>query len=129
LPACWKDATLDEPAVTPVRILADARRLREGDGARFVIVLDGVSRDAFAVRHRGAVHAYVNSCRHQSLPLDFGDARFFDEAYDALVCCHHGARYRPDTGECVDGPCVGGRLTPLAVEERDGALWCVGPGR
>lgn len=113
----------------PVRILADARRLREGDGARFEVTVDGVSRDAFVVRWRGRAHAYVNSCRHQSLTLDFGDAHFFDEAYDALVCCHHGARYRPDTGECLEGPCNGGRLTALAVEERDGALWCVGLAR
>jgi hypothetical protein len=68
-------------------------------------------------------------CRHQSLPLDFGDAHYFDEAYDALVCCHHGARYRPESGECFAGPCLGGRLTPLVVEERDGALWCVGAAR
>jgi nitrite reductase/ring-hydroxylating ferredoxin subunit len=90
------------------------------------VVLDGVARDAFAVRWRGAVHAYVNTCRHQARNLDFGNARFFDETYDALVCCHHGARYRPDTGECIEGPCAGHALTPLAVEERDGALWCVG---
>jgi nitrite reductase/ring-hydroxylating ferredoxin subunit len=109
-------------------VLADARRLREGDGVRFTVVLDGVSRDAFAVRYRGRVHAYVNSCRHQSLALDFGDAHFFDEPYDALVCCHHGARYRPQTGECFDGPCRGAHLTPLVIEERDGGLWCLGGG-
>ena len=112
----------------PVRILPDARRLGETAGVRFVVILDGVSRDAFAVRWRGRVHAWVNTCRHQGLALDFGDAHFFDEACDALVCCHHGARYGPDTGECVAGPCVGARLTPLVVEERDGALWCVGRG-
>ena len=119
----------DPIAFTPVCIIPDARRLREGDGARFTVVLDGVARDAFVVRYRGRTHAYVNSCRHQSLPLDFGDAHFFDDAYDALVCCHHGARYRPESGECVAGPCRGARLTPLAVEERDGALWCVGAAR
>jgi len=108
-------------------ILSDARRLREGQGLRFEVVLDGVARDAFAVRWHGRVHAYVNMCRHESLPLDFGDAHFFDEAYDALVCCHHGARYRPDDGVCVDGPCVGGRLTRLEVVERDGALWWEDP--
>src|SRR5262245_25822402 len=110
----------------PIRILEDAARLGEGQGLRFVIRLDGIERDAFAVRYRGVVHAYVNVCRHQLLNLDFGDAHFFDDAYNALVCCHHGARYRPETGECVDGPCVGARLTALAVEERDGALWCLG---
>jgi nitrite reductase/ring-hydroxylating ferredoxin subunit len=118
----------DAVPLAPVRIV-EAKRLREGDGVRFSIALDGVSRDAFAVRWHGQVHAYVNTCRHESLPLDFGDAHFFDESYDALVCCHHGARYRPDDGVCVAGPCAGGRLTTLAVEERDGVLWCHGRRR
>ena len=109
-----------------VRILPDARRLGEGQGARFRIVLEGVEREAFAVRYRGRVYGYLNTCRHQGLALDFGDGRFFDEAYDALVCCHHGARYRPESGACLEGPCEGGRLTALAIEERDGALWCLG---
>ncbi len=105
-------------------ILGDARKLGEGAGLRFTITVHGVSRDAFAIRFHGRLYAYVNSCRHETLPLDFGDARFFDEDYDALVCCHHGARYAPETGVCVAGPCEGGRLTKLLIEERDGAVWC-----
>ena len=108
------------------RVLADARGLGEGTAVRFTVTVDGVGRDAFAVRWKGRVHAYLNACRHQSLPLDFGDAHFFDDACDALVCCHHGARYRPDSGECFEGPCRGSWLTPLAVEERGAELWCVG---
>ena len=110
----------------PLQVLAEARRLGEGQGVRFELLLDGVAREAFAVRFRGRCYGYLNVCRHQGLSLDFGDARFFDEEYDALVCCHHGARYRPETGECLAGACSGGRLTALAMEERDGALWCVG---
>ena len=110
----------------PLRVLAEARRLGESQGLRFRISLEGIERSAFAVRYRGIVYAYLNTCRHQSLELDFGDAHFFDDDYDALVCCHHGARYRPDTGECVGGPCAGGRLTALAIEDRDGGLWCLG---
>jgi len=113
----------------PARVLAEARRLGEGQGVRFRVWLDGIEREAFAVRYRGKLHAYVNSCRHQALALDFGDAHFFDDAYDALVCCHHGARYRPESGECFEGPCAGARLTALALEEREGELWCVGRAR
>lgn len=109
-----------------VRVVSDAARLPEGAAVCFAVTVDGVSRDAFAVRWKGRVHAYLNSCRHQSLPLDFGDAHFFDEAYDALVCCHHGARYRPDSGLCVEGPCRGARLTALVVEARGAELWCTG---
>ncbi|HEY2956342.1 MAG TPA: Rieske 2Fe-2S domain-containing protein [Candidatus Eisenbacteria bacterium] len=110
-------------------VLPRARELAEGTGARFSVVVEGIPRDAFVVRYRGRLYAYLNTCRHELFNLDFGDAHFFDDAYDALVCCHHGARYRPETGECVSGPCEGGRLTALALEERDGALWCVGVGR
>lgn len=106
--------------------IAAAASLREGGGVRFRVTLDGVAYDAFAVRWRGAVRAYVNACRHQSRPLDFGDAHFFDAALDALVCRHHGARFAPDTGRCVHGPCEGASLTALAVEERGGELWCTG---
>ncbi len=116
-------------AFSPVRVLSDARRLEEGAGARFSVVVEGLQHDAFAVRYRGRLYAYLNTCRHELLNLDFGDAHFFDGDYDALVCCHHGARYRPESGECISGPCEGGRLTTLALEEREGALWCVGVGR
>jgi len=110
----------------PVRILPDAGRLGEREGARFTVRIDGVLRDAFVVRFRGRPYAYLNACRHLSLPLDFGDACFLDGAGDALVCVHHGARYRPESGECMAGPCSGGRLTALALEERGRELWCVG---
>jgi nitrite reductase/ring-hydroxylating ferredoxin subunit len=116
-------------ASQPVRVMEDARRLGEGQGVRFRLWVEGVERTAFAVRYRGQVYGYLNTCRHQSLELDFGDAHFFDDEYDALVCCHHGARYRPESGECVAGPCEGARLTPLKVEEREGALWCSGVSR
>ena len=63
------------------------------------------------------------------MPLDFGDARFFDDAYDAIVCCQHGARYTPETGECIAGPCAGGRLTALALELREREVWSAGTVR
>ena len=110
----------------PVLVVREAHRLREGDGVRFRILDHGLERDAFAVRYRGGALAFLNTCRHQSLALDFGDARFFDDQADALVCVHHGARYAPETGVCVAGPCVGSRLTRLGLEERGGGLWCTG---
>jgi nitrite reductase/ring-hydroxylating ferredoxin subunit len=120
---------VDPSEFSSVRVVADVRRLEEGMGARFSVVVEGIQRDAFVVRYRGGLFGYLNTCRHELLPLDFGDAHFFDGDYDALVCCHHGARYRPETGECISGPCEGGRLTALALEERDGGLWCVGVKR
>jgi nitrite reductase/ring-hydroxylating ferredoxin subunit len=111
----------------PFRVLADDRRLGEGAALRFVVAIDGIERPAFVVRWRGACHAYLNVCRHQGRELDFGDGRFFDDDYDALVCCHHGARYDPANGRCACGPCAGGVLTALALEQRGPELWVLGP--
>ena len=110
----------------PVRVLADATGLAEGESVRFRILLDGVDYEAFALRWRGRWHAYVNRCRHQLLPLDFGDGHLLDAATGRLVCVHHGAEYEPDSGRCVAGPCEGANLTVLALEEREGGLWCLG---
>lgn len=114
------------PPAREVLVHPDARRLGETRGVRFRVALDGVVEEAFAVRWRGALHAWVIRCRHQGLALDFGDARFFDEAADALVCVHHGARFDPASGTCVAGPCAGARLTPLGLETRGAELWCTG---
>jgi nitrite reductase/ring-hydroxylating ferredoxin subunit len=110
----------------PVPILPAGRTLGEGAGLRFEVRIEGIPRDAFAVRWRGELRAYLNTCRHQAQNLDFGDAHFFDEAFDALVCCHHGARYAPDSGRCVEGPCAGKSLTALVLETRDDGTWCTG---
>ena len=113
----------------PVCVMSEARRLREGDGLTFDVVVDNVPRAAFAVRYKGKPYGFINMCPHQWLPLDFGDAHFFDDEYDAIVCCNHGGRFTPETGECVAGPPLGGHLTRLTMEERDGELWCVGVAR
>ncbi|HET9763536.1 MAG TPA: Rieske 2Fe-2S domain-containing protein [Casimicrobiaceae bacterium] len=95
-----------------------------GPGLRFEVHRAGEPLPAFAVRFRGVVHAYVNECRHQSTELDWNPGEFFDTDRIYLVCATHGALYQPDSGVCVDGPCRGARLTPVAVRERDGAIYC-----
>ena len=110
----------------PCVVLHDATRLAEGASVRFRIVLEGVCRDAFAVRWRGGLYAYVDMCRHQARSLSYGDGQVLDVGEGLLVCRHHGARYVPRSGLCIDGPCVGASLTALALELRDGALVCTG---
>ena len=93
-----------------------------GDGVRFEVQLRGIRQPAFAIRFEGVAHAYVNRCAHVGVELDWMPGKFFDSEGLLLLCSSHGALYDPATGECLGGPCRGGGLEKLAVEERDGAI-------
>jgi len=84
-------------------------RFREGDAAFYGMVL----------RDGDQVWGFVDSCPHTGQPLSlFGD-RYFTREGDLLLCSGHGALFRPETGECIAGPCVGGALTGWPVTVRD----------
>jgi nitrite reductase/ring-hydroxylating ferredoxin subunit len=91
-----------------------------GPGIRFTIERDGRAVEAFAIRHRGVVRAYVNACAHREVELDWLPGAFFTADRLHLVCSLHGALYEPDTGRCIAGPCRGAALVALPVREREG---------
>lgn len=98
-------------------ICASEVLLDGGDALRFDIETDSGPVQAFALRWRGCVYAYVNRCAHVPIELDWNPGKVMDDSGEYLMCAMHGALYAPDTGECVSGPCVGKRLRALAVSE------------
>lgn len=64
----------------------------------------------------GQVKAYINRCPHLAIPLEWQENEFLDKGTDLIRCATHGALFLPDSGECVSGPCVGDRLTPVAIQ-------------
>ena len=70
------------------------------------------------------VRAFKNECRHLPMPLDDRDpSELWDPAGRYLVCNSHGARYRPEDGLCVAGPCEGSHLKALPVHVSDGEVF------
>jgi nitrite reductase/ring-hydroxylating ferredoxin subunit len=103
--------------------LFDLADLRERSSLRFPLPLG----EGFAVRDAsGAVRAYVNICPHRAQPVDVGDGRLWLPSGE-IECQAHGARFDPASGACTGGPCDGWPLTPLPIEERDGAAWLADP--
>lgn len=83
----------------------------------------GQTVEAFCVRYRGVLQAWVNSCPHWGVGLDLDDGVFWQDGDGPyLVCQNHAARFRPDDGYCESGPCFGGFLKPVPVEEADGVV-------
>jgi len=101
-----------------------------GDGGlavAFDVVFAGETCRAFAIRHAGRVHAYLNRCAHVAMEMDWQPNHFFDDTGRWLLCSTHGAVYRPDTGACAGGPCRGG-LVKITLTEQEGVVhWHTAP--
>jgi nitrite reductase/ring-hydroxylating ferredoxin subunit len=95
-----------------------------GSGIRFDLVAGCEPATGFVIRHRGAVHGYLNRCAHVAMELDWQPGEFFDFDCEFLICATHGALYEPSSGACAGGPCAGhGSLRRLDVFERDGRIY------
>jgi nitrite reductase/ring-hydroxylating ferredoxin subunit len=114
-------------SVTPIQVCPSSS-LRNGGLAHKIPVRHGTATTtAFFIRYEGQAYGYLNVCPHRGAELDWENS-VFTRAGDLLMCAHHGATFRPDTGECMGGPCKPSRLSCLRVteEERDGqqvVLW------
>ena len=104
--------------------------LADGTGLRFALPVSstrdqapGCQPQAFVIEYDGQVFAYENRCPHLGIELDWNPGVFFDSAGEMLLCSTHGARFEPDTGKCVSGPCAGQGLKPVAVAEEQGELY------
>ncbi len=95
--------------------------LDSGEGIPFDVTYHGQTCRAFAIRHDGRVHAYLNRCSHVPMEMDYQPNRFFDMTGQWLMCATHGAMYSPSTGTCLGGPCRGG-LVKITLSEEDGVV-------
>ncbi|MFN3610906.1 Rieske (2Fe-2S) protein [Tepidimonas sp.] len=93
-----------------------------GEAVPFDVRYRGQTCRAFAIRYRGAVHAYLNRCSHVAMEMDWMPNRFFDLTGQFLVCGAHGALFEPHTGRCVGGP-GRGPLVAIAAREHDGVVF------
>jgi nitrite reductase/ring-hydroxylating ferredoxin subunit len=71
------------------------------------------------LRRDAAVLAFINSCPHQGARLEYRKDAFMSSDGKYIICHAHGARFDPETGLCVLGPCRGASLqsVPCWVEE------------
>jgi nitrite reductase/ring-hydroxylating ferredoxin subunit len=89
----------------------------------------GVDLACIVVRVGGRVHAYRNACPHTGASLEWRPHQFLDPDGRLIQCALHGALFRPEDGRCVQGPCAGDALAPVAVAIRDGwVTWTLQAG-
>ncbi|TQF29599.1 Rieske 2Fe-2S domain-containing protein [Bradyrhizobium sp. UNPA324] len=89
-----------------------------GEGRPFPIVV---------IRTHGNDYVgYVNACPHDGVWLNIGSGDFFTQDRAFLKCGRHGAAFEIDSGLCIDGPCNGKSLQPIALAMIDGEVCLFG---
>jgi nitrite reductase/ring-hydroxylating ferredoxin subunit len=76
--------------------------------------------------HDNAYVGYVNACPHDGVWLNIGSGDFFTQDRAFLKCGRHGATFEIDSGLCIDGPCNGKNLRPIALAVVDGEVCLCG---
>jgi nitrite reductase/ring-hydroxylating ferredoxin subunit len=111
----WTDYTAAPPEgtfVCPVQEVTGAiTRMVETPAGRFPLLL---------VRTGAGLHAYVNACPHQYLPLDYRSGQVLSADGAKLLCSVHGAQFEAVTGKVLSGAECG--LDPVPVYEREGRV-------
>jgi nitrite reductase/ring-hydroxylating ferredoxin subunit len=78
------------------------------------------------VRWGKQVFGYLNKCPHDGVNLDWERNQFLDPNGLRLMCGKHGATFEIGTGNCMEGPCLGDSLTPVAVTVIDNDICILG---
>lgn len=102
---------------------------RKARGFQLLRVDDAGTQRPFpiiVVRWGKQVFGYVNRCPHNGVNLDWERNQFLDPNGTRLMCGKHGALFDLGTGLCVDGPCKGRSLEPVALTVLDDDICVIG---
>ena len=94
----------------------------EDPGSKGFENIDG-EKPFFLVRRGGEVFGYRNSCPHYGASLDWKPDAFLSYDRDMILCSMHSALFNIDDGRCVDGPCPGQKLEPVALDIREDGIF------
>lgn len=103
--------------------ICDFKSLAERSCKEFLVKKDGFEKEAFLIYFNQACYAYVNSCPHTGVSLNWQKEQFFSFDTLFLQCSLHGALFEPDSGLCIRGPCAGASLKPIPVFIEDGVVY------
>lgn len=109
--------------------LAALDEMSEFNCKGFSLNIDDETLEGFLVRQNGKVFGYRNSCPHVGAPLDWMPDRFLDADGKYIQCSMHGALFEPESGLCVQGPCVSRHLEKLQVEMDNDKVYLRRPER
>lgn len=110
------DEGIEQLAYTQEPVVAQVGEIQPGTTKKFTRIVNDRETECFVVNYNGRLFAYVNSCRHVPMTMDWVENQFLNEDGRYILCATHGAAYEPETGECIFGPPCGQLLARVPLE-------------
>lgn len=88
----------------------------DGGAVAIETSMNGGNGSLLVARKGQQAWAYHNSCPHFSVRLDYHPGQLCTYRGNLLMCAHHSAMFRFEDGICIDGPCKGAALQPVAIQ-------------
>lgn len=76
-------------------------------------------------RSGDSAFAYINSCPHTGISLEWKMDQFMSVDGLSLQCSTHGAQFEPATGLCIFGPCKGASLDKIEIIIENNVVYLV----
>lgn len=93
------------PIVRPGEVMCRLDDLTDPPSRAFNLQFDdGEEVEIFVVRQDDTAYAYVNTCPHQLLPLNWKKDTFLTLDKSRILCVMHAATFDIETGEVMSGP-------------------------
>lgn len=105
--------------------ICDLNSLTEQSCREFVVKNAEFTKDAFLIYFKQHCYSYENSCPHTGVNLNWQKEQFFSFDGLFLQCSLHGAMFEPETGTCVQGPCLGESLKSINIVTEDGVVYMI----
>ncbi len=77
----------------------------------------------FAVKKDAHIYLYRNLCPHLNVSLEWDKDQFLDDENAFIQCATHGALFRIENGQCIQGPCLGETLETVDFFIEKNTIW------
>jgi len=68
---------------------------------------------------------YENSCPHQGRRMNYAAGKFLTTDSGNIVCPAHGAEFNPESGLCINGPCLGESLKSITIKTNEEDIFAI----
>lgn len=105
--------------------LAKIDEISEGKWYEFNLQMDEGIFSLMLKKTKDTYFAFKNYCPHQGRRMNYSLGKFLTTQEGNIVCPAHGAEFKPESGLCINGPCLGQSLEPVHIQLNDESVFAI----